>query len=316
MGSRYPAPKRIKRRREYRWLRSDGTPDISDRIYRLPGDLEIIASKPVVSVSPTTPLIKALESMAANYRSLIVSIGDQLKGLLLASHFINYLGGGELFKIVSERHNYNIYSALEREVVESIMEKNPVVAYVDEKLTDVLERMVLTGVGVLPVLYDDQRVYGIVTEHDLVKYLYGVVRIGVKVSQIMSSPVITANIDDKLSDVMVKMVKYGFRRLPIIQDNIVVGIVTVMDIIKYFSSHKFFEKLSSPDVRKVLSTSIREVVVPEVVTVGPEADLSEAVHEMIDRNISSVLVVNKDMELQGIVTERDVLYALTVSEIK
>jgi signal-transduction protein with cAMP-binding, CBS, and nucleotidyltransferase domain len=50
----------------------------------------------------------------------------------------------------------------------------------------------------------------------------------------MSKPLITIEKDIYLYDLAKKMVKNKIRRLPIVKDNELVGIVTVTDIIKYF----------------------------------------------------------------------------------
>ena len=50
----------------------------------------------------------------------------------------------------------------------------------------------------------------------------------------MSKPLITVEKGTYLYDVAKKMVKNKIRRLPIVNDNKLVGIVTVTDIIKYF----------------------------------------------------------------------------------
>ena len=314
MARRFP-PRKSKRKSEYRWLRSDGTPNFADHIHREPGDMELLAKRPVVSITPTSPIARAIELMSDNYRSLIVSLNNYLKGLLLATHIINYLGGGEYYNIVVNRHNYNIYSVYEKEYVETIMESNPIVAYIDEKLPSVLEKMVVHGIGILPVIDQDNRVYGVVTEHDLVEHLKGVVKIGVTASKIMSSPVITVESTASIKDVMEKMISHGFRRLPVVEDNFVRGIVTAMDIIRYFDPRRVFKNVTSTDIREVLDKKIEEVMSEKLVTVSPNDDLSIVVDQMFDNNVSSVLVVDEDMRLLGIITERDVLYALTAKEI-
>jgi len=311
--SRYPRSGRIKKRVEHRWLRSDGKPNLSDRIYSLPGEIEIIAKKPVLSITPSTPIGKAVEIMASSYRSLVVAFGNELKGLLLASNIVNYLGGGEYFNIIVERHKYNVYSAFNREPVESIMVKDPIVAYLDDDLVSVLEKMIIYGVGVLPVVDHEYKLYGIISEHDLVKYLKGVVRLGVKVRSVMSTPVVYISTDTSLKTAMESMVKFGFRRLPVVEKDIVVGLVTVMDIVKYFTPSNVFKQASTGDIREVLNKNITEVMTRDLVTAKPDDDLIVVVNEMLDKNVSSALVVDDNDRLIGIVTERDVLYALTTA---
>ncbi|MEM1662263.1 MAG: CBS domain-containing protein [Desulfurococcaceae archaeon] len=305
------------KRKEYRWLRSDGTPNFDNRVYSITGDMEIIAKRDVVSVSPTTPVEKALDIMSKHYRSLLVTLGGELKGVVFATTMVNYLGGGDLFGIVANRYNYNIFRALKEEVIENLMVKNPIVAYIDMSIVDVLELMVVNGIGLLPVVHRDGRVFGVVSEHDLVRYLYGIFRIGVRAEEIMSTPIITCSVNDSLWNAMRTMVKYGFRRLPVVDsDGSVVGIVTAMDIVRFFNPSIVYSKLTSSDIREVLQIPVMDVASKRVVAVEPGSDLSVIVKAMVDNDVSSVLVVDSDGKLHGIISERDVLYALTVKEIR
>ncbi len=300
-------PRRIEK---HRWLRSDGTPNFGDRIYKSTEELEILAKKPVAKTSPVTPILEAMEEMAKGYRSLVVVRGDKVVGLLVTTHLVNYLGGGDYFKIIAERHGYNVYTALKKEPVEIVMEHNPVIAFIDERLPNVLEKMVMQGIGIIPVVYGDGNIYGVITEHDIVKYLYGKVKTGVKVEEIMTTPVITVNTGSSLREAMETMIKYGFRRLPVVGDSIVSGIITAKDIVRFFGSHEAFKHTVSGDIREILEKPVDMLMRKKLVTVSPDTDLSELVRKMFDEDVGSALVVNNKMELLGIVTERDVLYAL------
>ncbi|HJT83402.1 MAG TPA: CBS domain-containing protein, partial [Nitrososphaeraceae archaeon] len=77
---------------------------------------------------------------------------------------------------------------------------------------------------------------GIITERDIVRR---VISNGkdpniTKSTEIMSKPLITVDESTSLYDVSKKMVKHKIRRLPVVKDNTLVGIVTVTDIIKYY----------------------------------------------------------------------------------
>lgn len=305
----------MRRKKDYRWLRSDGTPNFDDRIYSVKGELEYIAKKPVVEAPPTLPIEKAIEVMSKHHRSIIVTQNNLFKGLVFATHVVNYLGGGDLFKVVSERYGYSIYRSLKEEPIRTIMVSDVVVAYTDTSIVEALEQMVIHGIGVLPVLHKDGRVYGVVTEHDLVKHLYGLVRIGVEAGKIMSTPVVTSDINETIWSVMKKMVFFGFRRIPVVDREVIVGIVTVMDLIKFFEPSKLYSRILIDDIRAVLETNVSVVMSKNIIHVEPDVDLSVVVKEMVDNDVSSVLIVDKDNRLVGIVTERDVLFALTAREV-
>jgi len=299
---------------KHRWLRSDGTPNFSDRIYKKTEELELLAKRPVETVASSTPILEALEKMSRGYRSLLVTKGQgYLEGLIVAMDLINYLGGGDYYNIVVNRHGKNIYSAIRNEPVETIMTRDPIVAYIDEKFPAVLEKMVVHGVGVLPIITRDNRIYGILTEKDILDYLSATSFIGVKVSSVMSSPVITVSEKDSLKRAMETMIKYGFRRLPVVINNIVRGILTAMDIIKFFGKHEAFKYTVSGSIEDVLKVPVSELMVRNVVTVSLDSDVGEAARIMSEKGVGSVLVVSENYELIGIVSERDVLYAIASS---
>ncbi len=303
----------IRRIDKYRWLRSDGTPNFDDRIYRKTEDMEILAKRPVETISSSTPIIEALEKMSKGYRSLVVvRAGYYLEGLVVATDFVNYLGGGDYFSIVVNRHGKNIFSATRNERVATLMNKTPIVAYIDEKFPKVLEKMVIHGIGIIPVVTKEGQVYGIITERDILEYLSAGTTIGLKVSEVMSSPVITIDANSTLKHAMETMIKYGFRRIPVVKNNIVEGIVTAMDIVKFFGTHEAFKRTVTGNIEEILKTPIDEVMVKNVVTIDPDSDVGEAAQKMAEKNIGSLLVVNKKNELIGIITERDVLYAIAV----
>jgi len=299
------------RQEHYRWMR-EGAPNFDDRVFQRVSELELIARKDVKRVYTSTPIIRALEEMAHSYRSLVVvKAGDYFAGLLTTMKVVNYLGGGELFRIVETRHNFNVFSALSREPVETIMEANPVVAFIDEDVRAVLTKMVTYGAGIVPIVSRDWRVVGVVTEHDFVKYLAGAVSIGLKARDIMSSPVVTVREDQTLKEAMETMVKYGFRRVPVVtEDGVVTGILTAVDVVRGFGTHKLLERTVSGDIREVLSTPVTDLMVTDLATAHEDEELSSVVNTMLSRNVSSVLVVDNDGILKGIITERDVLYAI------
>jgi len=303
-------PKTRPRRQEhYRWMR-EGTPNFDDRVFKHLKELEVIAKRDVKYVYSTTPISRAIEEMASSHRSLIVLSAGKFTGLVTAMNIVNYLGGGGLFSIVEKRHGYNIYSALRDEPVESIMVKNPVYVYVDEGISEALSRMVLYGAGILPVLTRSSEVYGILTEHDFVSYLAGLAAFGAKVRDHMSHPVVVIPTGSSLKKALETMTNHGFRRLPVVEDGIVTGIITAVDVVRFFSPPGVFERSTSGDIREILETPIDEIMSRDLATVHAEDDLALAVKTILSRNVSSVLVIDEHGVLEGILTERDILYAI------
>jgi len=295
-----------------RWLRSDGMPNFSDRVHKHPGDAKIIARRPVYTVTKTATILMAAEEMTRyNVRALPVVIpnSEKLEGMLTAMDLVNYFGGGELYNIVKNRHKDNIYSALLREHVESVMNPNPVYVTIYDKLPKILEVMVLKNVGVVPVVMDDGSIWGIITEHDLVRELVEK-KVGVKVSEVMTKDVITIESSATIKDAAERMVKYGIRRLPVVEENGGIwGIITAKDIVRFFGSHDVFRYTETTSMEEALRTPVKVVAAPGYVTINPEADVGDAATLMAEKGTSSLLVV-EDGKLKGIITERDILYAI------
>ena len=54
----------------------------------------------------------------------------------------------------------------------------------------------------------------------------------------------------------------------------------------------------------------KEIMTTDVITVGRETDIYEAIRTMVQNNITGLPVVNADMSLAGIISEKDVLSLL------
>jgi CBS domain-containing protein len=159
------------------------------------------------------------------------------------------------------------------------------------------------NLGGLPVVDDKNSVKAIITERD-VAHIFADRISGVKVSQIMSDKVVTALPKTTIFEAEKTMATQGFRRLPIITDGKVIGIITSMDIIRFFGSGEVFKYLQSKTIKQVLNTLALEIATKEVSTIEPQADIGYAAKIMQDKNIGAIPVIQNG-KLAGIITERD-----------
>ncbi len=310
MGFRRP-PIPPRRAEGIRYIRSDGKPEFTTRVHEKPGDLMLLAKRPVVTSTPTTPLSDTMKIMVSTGRRRvpIVTADMSLVGIVVATDIVNYFGGGEYYNILINKHGRNFLSAI-NEPTSTIMTRDVIYAYVDEKITDALERMLKYDIGALPILTKDNKLYGMITERDIVNYLMEK-HIGVKVSDIMSTNVVSVNIDATLGYTAKLMIKYGFRRLPVVRQQYVEGIVTTMDIVKNFITGKILEYAPSGLMNDILNVKIKTIMTSRVITIEPDADIGDAATKMINENVGALLVVEDNL-LKGIITERDILLALSI----
>jgi len=116
--------------------------------------------------------------------------------------------------------------------VREVMQSHPTTIDVEETVARAAQTMCRDGVGSCIVLQNNLPT-GIVTEEDInCKVVAKDLKPGkIHVSEIMSTPLITIGAEKLVGDAAAMMVKHRVRRLPVVENQTVVGIVTVRDIL-------------------------------------------------------------------------------------
>jgi CBS domain-containing protein len=104
----------------------------------------------------------------------------------------------------------------------------------DATVTELLDLLSQHHVGALVVSPDGSAVSGIVSERDVVRRLAadGTDLLGRRVADIMTTEVRTCRPDDTVEGLMVLMTEQRFRHVPVVQDDRLVGIVSIGDVVK------------------------------------------------------------------------------------
>ncbi len=99
------------------------------------------------------------------------------------------------------------------------------------------------NVGALIVSSDGETVEGIVSERDVVRHLHhdGTV-VNNTVGAIMTEVVETTAPDSTLDDLMEVMTRRRIRHVPVVKDGVLVGIVSIGDVVKHKMSQLEFER--------------------------------------------------------------------------
>jgi acetoin utilization protein AcuB len=121
----------------------------------------------------------------------------------------------------------------------------------------------------------------------------------------MSSDLITITPDTTLPDADRLMVGKMIRRLPVVEDGRLVGIVTYGDIRDARPSRALSLNIWELNYL-VTRLRVSEIMTRNPITVRPEATIGEAARLMLRNMISGLPVVDEDGDLVGIVTESDI----------
>ena len=129
-----------------------------------------------------------------------------------------------------------------------------------------------------------------------------------RVREKMSRSVITITPDQSLRMAQERMRKHGVRRLPVVRNGKLVGIVTDRDVRQAWASPA--TALSTHELLYLLDkVTVEEIMTSRVFTVTPDTPLVEAARLLHDRKIGGLPVV-EGKTLVGILTETDLLATL------
>jgi len=220
--------------------------------------------------------------------------GERFLGIVNSRNILDFMGGGSLHEIcVTSKDSL-------KTPVSRIMESGHREINRTDDIGDVLSVFKETGEETLPLVSGD-RLDGMVSECDIIRQLSG--KTGVVVSEVMIAKPIVTRTSHPLSEVAGMLVRGGYRRLPVVRDVFLTGIVTPFDILNYLNRNGNLGNLrrNRCEIEKVMNKS--------VFTLSPYADIMEAVHIMAGKGVAMLPVV-EDYQIMGVLTQRDILEAM------
>lgn len=118
-----------------------------------------------------------------------------------------------------------------------------------------------------------------------------------KVSEVMSSDLVSVSQKSTVREVAAIMLRHGFRAIPVVEEGKVLGVV--------FTKHVISVSLNGD-----LDKPVGELMTREYYTIGRDEDLLLAIKIMREKGVGRLLVLNERGDAVGILTRTDILKAL------
>jgi CBS domain-containing protein len=136
----------------------------------------------------------------------------------------------------------------------------------------------------------------------------------VKVSEWMTSPVISVPPSTPISTAHQLMKDHGIRRVPVVEHNQVVGIITLGDVRE--ASPSDATTLSIWEMNYLWAQlTVERVMSRHVIAVQPNDLILDIAQIMLDKKVSGLPVVDDHGYLVGIITESDIFRMLVESRV-
>ena len=113
-----------------------------------------------------------------------------------------------------------------------IMTTNVIAVKEDMILTEVIRLLLRWHISGVPVVDDDGKLVGIVTEHDLVNFTISGNAATTRAGEVMTKQVTTYTPDTLVVDIINHFAAHRIRRVPVVEDGKLIGIISRRDILR------------------------------------------------------------------------------------
>jgi CBS domain-containing protein len=278
-------------------------------------DLWWLFTRQTVKVTPRQSVLTASMLMhRRNFRHLpVVDEQGVAMGMISAQDIIDSLN------FVLSRPDVTTAEVLESLdiPVERIMVFNSICVEPGDGLAEITKKLTFHNLGGMPVVDEQGVVHGIITLRDLVS-LMGTSsdEIGVPVSEIMNTNIVTIPPDAYLSTAVRLMSENRIRRLPVVAqgEKSPKGILSNKDALAHVSRFAPRKSEGGDPVWSVpmkFDVPISEFMTRDVITVSKDDDIRVAASKMMIFGVGGLVVDDAPAGKVGLITERDLIRTLS-----
>ena len=179
----------------------------------------------------------------------------------------------------------------------------------DKSVYEAIRKLVEKNISGLPVV-DDTGLAGIISEKDVLRLLYDNKALQGSVGDYMTGDVVSFDEEANLADICDCLMNNNFRRVPIMHQDKLVGIISRADLIKANKDKFKPQVLVEKSIKHKEDFLAKDVMKCGLLTVKRDMPIYEAMEILATRNITGLPVIDDSMNLVGIVSEKDILKLL------
>ena len=253
-----------------------------------------LMSEDIITIDKDQNLSDALKLLRKhNVSRLPVTNNKQLVGIISERDIANKLGSSKYESMPASRLH-----------ISSVMVKDVITVPQTMQLDEVARIMLDKGIGSVPVT-DEDKMVGIVSKADFVTLAVGIAFDKIAVKEIMTKDVVSVAPTDRLVHARRQMMDANVGRLPVIDDEELVGMITSKDLMRAYID---FRK-NVPE--KYQKTQIKEIFVEDIMSSNPsyvskEMSITEVSKIMMETGYNGLPVVEEG-KVVGIITQTDIL---------
>ncbi|WP_406533324.1 CBS domain-containing protein [Methanobrevibacter sp.] len=253
-----------------------------------------LMSENIITVDKDQNLTDALKLLRKhNVSRLPVTNNKELVGIISERDIANKLGSSKYENMPASRLH-----------VSSVMIKDVITVPQSMQLGEVAKIMLEKGIGSVPVMEDNEMV-GIVSKADFVTLAVGIAFDKISVKEIMCKNLISVSPSERIVHARRQMIESRIGRLPVVDDETLVGMVTSKDLMRAFIE---FRK-SVPE--KYQKSQIKDLLVEDIMSSNPvfvskDMSITEISNIIMETGFNGLPVVENDKVI-GIITQTDIL---------
>lgn len=122
------------------------------------------------------------------------------------------------------------------------------------------------------------------------------------ISQVMTRQPLTADVGSSLDQIRETLLKEGFHHMPVVESGSLVGIISARDLVRRYRDVQESSGSTLEEEQTVATT-----MQTDLITMRSDERADRAIDLLADGTVHSVLIVDKDESLVGIVTNIDLL---------